>query len=80
MGFTVKRQPSISEESYLELNQIKKIIDKPDSTLIVARHGLEWWVAWVLRTKVAQDKAINPDTWLHYDTILFLEQLASSFG
>lgn len=80
MGFTVKRQPSISEESYLELNQIKKIIDKPDSTLIVARHGLEWWVAWVLRTKVAQDKAINPDTWLHYDTILFLEQLAGSFG
>jgi len=48
--------------------------------LIVARHGLEWWVAWVLKTHVAQDKSISPDTWAHYDTILFLEQFAGSFG
>ncbi|MEK7397642.1 MAG: glycosyltransferase family 39 protein [Candidatus Poribacteria bacterium] len=80
IGFVAERPSSISEESYLELNQIRQVIDKPDNTLIVARHGLEWWVAWILRTRVAQDKSISPDTWAHYDTILFIEQLAGSFG
>ena len=80
MGIFAKRPPSISEEAYLELNQINQVIDKPSNTLIVARHGLEWWVAWILRTHVAQDKAINPETWEHYDEVLFLEQIAGSSG
>jgi len=27
--------------------------------ILVARHGLEWWAAWPLHTKIAQDKAVN---------------------
>lgn len=80
MGISAKRPPSITEEAYLELNQIKQIIDNPSKTLIVARHGLEFWVAWILRTHVAQDRALSPETWDHYDNVLFLEQFAGSAG
>jgi len=27
--------------------------------ILVARHGLEWWAAWPLHTKIAQDKVVN---------------------
>jgi hypothetical protein len=60
MGFFFQRKvPVITDEEYHELAGFKKIISKNDSEIVVARHGLEWWTAFALRTKVAQEKAID---------------------
>lgn len=67
-------QPAISPEACLELRALSVHIPNPDHTLIVARHGLEWWAAWALETKVARDFAVEPDAWQKYKTVLFLRQ------
>ena len=49
------------------------LIQRPDRTLVVAEHGVEWWSAWFLHTKIAQAEALRPEDWQSYETILFLE-------
>lgn len=49
MYFNDKRQPSIDMFAYKDLQNIKKYIpENSDSTIIIARHGLEFWTAWAL--------------------------------
>jgi hypothetical protein len=71
-----KKSSVISENAYKELKKLKPITD-PDrnNTIIIARHGLEWWTAWVLQTKVAQDKAINDNLLNNYKNIIVLNQI-----
>lgn len=74
------RPAGISEASYKELQQLRSVIAQPEETLVLARHGLEWWAAWVLETDVGQEHAFKPSTWDQYDEILYLEQIAGSTG
>ena len=69
------KPPSISQQAFQNLKEIKKCITEPDKTLVIARHGLEWWTAWQLRTKVGQDKSIDKKTFLKYKKIISLVQL-----
>jgi hypothetical protein len=66
---------AITEESYANLQSLKSRIDDPQQTLIFARHGLEWWVAWELRVRIAS-AYIEVDAPLKqkYDQIFFLVQ------
>jgi len=78
----IPHQPAISVEAFNELKKLKDQVEISDKTLIVARHGLEWWTAWALDVKVVQDKALIKEDWKKYDRVLFLEQLKgkSAFG
>ncbi|MEA3479761.1 MAG: hypothetical protein U9R60_16380 [Bacteroidota bacterium] len=66
---------SITEEAFQDLKNIESFIEDPDRTLIIARHGLEWWTAWQLGTKVGQDKAVERNTVRKYDKMIVLVQL-----
>lgn len=66
---------SITEEAFQDLKNIEKFIEDPDKTLIIARHGLEWWTAWQLGTKVGQDKAVERNTVRKYNKMIVLVQL-----
>lgn len=68
------KPPSINAEVFNDLKKLETQIDEPDKTIIVARHGLEWWAAWGLRTKVAQDKAVDQKMLGKYEQIIFLVQ------
>jgi len=74
------RPAGISEASYEELQQLRSVIGQPKETLILARHGLEWWAAWVLETDVGQRPDLEPEVWDEYAEILYLEQIAGSAG
>lgn len=74
------RPAGISEASYGELHQLRDLIAQPEETLVLARHGLEWWAAWVLETDVGQRPDLEPEVWDQYAEILFLEQIAGSAG
>ncbi len=47
------KQNTIDNEAYEDLKKISRLIEKPDKTIIYTRHGLDWWIAWELRTNVA---------------------------
>ncbi|TSC94352.1 MAG: hypothetical protein Athens101428_305 [Candidatus Berkelbacteria bacterium Athens1014_28] len=80
MMIKVRSTPSISVEAYDRLVKIKTLIDDPERTLIVTRHGLEWWSAWVLETDVTQKPAITEDTFKEYDHIYYLRQNSGQKG
>lgn len=64
----------IDHKSFEDLKLMKAVIINNDKTIVVAKHGLEWWAAWVLHTKVAQEKAIGEDFNHKYENIYFLHQ------
>ena len=65
--------PIISEAAHRELESLASQIAQPQRTLVVTRHGVEWWTAWTLHTRVAQAKALRADDWQKYDAVLFLQ-------
>jgi hypothetical protein len=69
--------PSIPPGSVAELRQAAAMIADPDHTLVIARHGLEWWAAWHLRTKVAQELDLAPSVWDEYAAVFMLVQKPS---
>jgi hypothetical protein len=66
--------PSIPPESVEELRAFGAAVKNPDRTLVIARHGLEWWAAWFLRTKVAQEFDLQPAVWGEYAEVFMLVQ------
>jgi hypothetical protein len=68
------KQPSITSEAYEDLLNLKTYVTDPGETLIIARHGLEWWTAWQLGTKIGQEKSLDHDTFEKYNLIISLVQ------
>lgn len=66
------REPAIPAESYPELESLRLLLPSPARTLLIARHGLEWWAAWALRTKVSQEFDVEPSVWSEYDSVCLL--------
>lgn len=69
------KQNSISVESYNDLAIMKDKISNPEKTIVMVRHGLDWWVIWQLKTKIGQshlkvDKSITSK----YEEVLLLKQ------
>jgi len=76
-GFAGKRkEPVITQDAFKEIQNISRTIDfDKDRTVIIARHGLEWWTAWALKTKIGQDKAIDKTLFEKYQNVIFINQL-----
>ncbi|MCI0541457.1 MAG: hypothetical protein L0Z50_40170 [Verrucomicrobiales bacterium] len=72
LGWNMK--PTIPEDSYEELRSLRTSIADPSRTLIIAPHGLEWWVVWTLRTKFAHSHAVRADDWQKYAMVAVLKQ------
>jgi hypothetical protein len=69
-----EKQPTITYQAYLDLNKIKPLTDKENS-IIIARHGLEWWTAWAIDYKIGQEKALKTDM-KKYKYIYVLKQIS----
>ena len=65
---------SISREAYNELKQFKNDLPKGNS-IVVARHGLEWWVAWTMETKITNQPQIATEILDKYDAIFYVEEI-----
>lgn len=50
---TRPKPASITEAAYTDLQKIGSVVEKDKNMIIVTRHGLDWWVAWALETKIA---------------------------
>jgi hypothetical protein len=74
----MNQRPMVPVEGMSELASLKSYIPNPSRTLIVARHGLEWWVAWTLQTKIAHADAVKPEDFQRYEKVLYLQQSGGS--
>lgn len=72
------RPASITEPAYRELHQMVGLITEPKESLVVARHGLEWWAAWVLATNVAEANPLDAKTISTYSVVFYLQQIADT--
>ena len=72
LAFPIISKPSIPVESFSEFESISEIIKNPQKTLIVTKHGLEWWASWSLKTPVVQDLHLTEEILDKYETVLFL--------
>lgn len=66
--------PTIAEQSYSELLSLRNRGGDTGRTVVVARHGLEWWAAWALDADVVPTIGATPDLWNRYDTVLLLQE------
>lgn len=72
----MKNTPSINRQAYNHLLELKKVIDNPEETLVIARHGLEWWSAWVLEVDVSSKQDLDREILESYDAVFLLRQKA----
>ena len=80
--FAVSGHPKetvIDTSAYENLKELNPLIESRNETIIIARHGLEWWTAWALHTKVGQDKAIDKAFFEKYKNVIFITQI-NGFG
>lgn len=71
-----QKRPVITQEAYDDLKNLNSSIDHlQGKSLIVARHGLEWWTAWATAKPVGQEKAVNQDDFREYQNIFILNQI-----
>lgn len=65
----------LSEEGLNDLENMQAYISNPDKTVIVARHNLEFWVAWVLHVDVSQESKFDNTLIDSYDEIFILNRV-----
>jgi len=69
------KQSSISTESYKDLAFVADEVSNPEQTIIMVRHGLDWWIVWQLKTKIAQSHIkVDKSMVSKYKDIMFLRQ------
>ncbi|MBP9077426.1 MAG: hypothetical protein KBG02_11240 [Haliscomenobacter sp.] len=71
-----KKHPALSAEAYKDLKQMRQALGPGESQRIfIARHGLEWWIAWALNAKVAQEKAVDEALHQTYRDVFVVRQV-----
>ena len=69
------KETVIDSSAFENLKELNSVIESGNKTIIIARHGLEWWTAWALNTKVGQDKAIDKAFFEKYKNVIFITQI-----
>jgi len=65
----------MTKEMRLEIEEIQKSkILTYEDTLIITRHGLEWWISYFLRVRAVSDKGFKPDLIKKYRNLIFIHQ------
>jgi hypothetical protein len=69
-------RPTIAEPSYAELSSLRGRVGDLQGTVVVARHGLEWWAAWTFGSNAAVVPPVGatPSLWKRYQRVLLLQE------
>lgn len=72
-------RPVVDEQTVAELEALRALIPEPRTTLVSARHGLQWWAGFVLFTPV-RDQNLPEDAFTKYSRVLMIEETGQGFG
>ena len=73
------KTPALSQDAYSDLKKFGSMLENPRSTLVIPRHGIEWWTAWELRTKIGGTGSLDAETFRKYDKVLVLVHKKESY-
>lgn len=76
--FAGLRQPIMTDEAYKDLKVVAEEFDFPENSIVVARHGVEFLVAWNMEVHVVQETSYQDVNLDNYDAVYYLEQVGSS--
>ncbi|MBL0928374.1 MAG: hypothetical protein IBJ11_12115, partial [Phycisphaerales bacterium] len=68
----------VPDEAAPEFRRMRELIVDPKRTVVIARHGLEWWAAYFLRTAAWPREP--DDAFQRYDRVLYIEELRRGPG
>jgi hypothetical protein len=77
------QQSNMNRAVYAEMLQIQKYVGTAEATtVVVARHGMEFWSMWIFRVDAVRQDALTRNYWRCYKNVFFLEQKKeiSQFG
>jgi hypothetical protein len=75
MYFSEAKKPCIDDLAFRDLQNIKKYLpENKENSIIIARHGLEFWTAWALNVSVGQDRAMDKIGLDKYSNVIILQQ------
>ena len=75
MYFSEEKKPCIDNQAFHDLQNINKYVAvNKENSIIIARHGLEFWTAWALNVKVGQDRVMDKIGLDKYRNVIFLQQ------
>jgi hypothetical protein len=72
-------RPVVQEQTVAELEALRAMIPEPRTTLVSARHGLQWWAGYVLFTPV-RDQNLPEDAFTKYSRVLMIEETGQGVG
>ena len=73
-GILHMKRPSLTDEAFQDLGTLRSIIKDSNETIVLARHGLEWWANWALHTKIGNTHAMDASLFERYAFIYILEE------
>jgi hypothetical protein len=72
--WNIRGAKCITDKAYAYLFKLGTAIENPDKTLIITRHGLEFWTVWALDVDVSHGRDINEEVLKNYDVVYYLRQ------
>jgi hypothetical protein len=64
----------MNKKIYDKVLDLRSHIPMEKRTLIVARHGLEYWLKWILRNDTIREEDLTSIYWRWYKNIYFVHQ------
>lgn len=73
-GLAKENYSNMNRNLLVELTKMKNVLPQEDKSLIVARHGLEYWSTWIFRNMAVRQEELSADYWRWYNKIYFIVQ------
>ena len=74
LSFGRPNYSNMSKTLYIELIKMKNVLPEEERSLIVARHGLEFWSTWVFRNNAVRQTTLAPVYWRWFNKVYFIIQ------
>jgi len=65
---------NMSDDLFNEMVKMKPYLQQDEKSVIVARHGLEFWSTWIFRNMGVRQEQLSADYWRWYNKVFFLIQ------
>lgn len=73
LSFARPNYSNMNRTLYAEMTKLKNALPE-EKTLIVARHGLEFWSSWIFRNMAVRQEELGESYWRWYNKVYFLIQ------
>lgn len=74
LSFGRPNYSNMNKTLYAEMTKLKNVLPEEERTIIIARHGMEFWSTWIFRNTAVRQEALGESYWRWYNKVYFLIQ------